>query len=459
MPNNAKDLHDQLDAPLKKLTEYSTTGLILVPNGHDQMPIQQNIYEIIDLLKAEYPDFDVQLSSYEELFDAIEKDKVKTIKGELLDGKYMRIHRSIFSSRADIKTQNTMLENEITNSLEPIMSIAKNLGIEYQNGTLEEIWREMLKNHAHDSIGCCCTDSVNKQVQRRFDKAQNLVSSLKDFYMRKILEASDGEKNKLIIFNTTAKNKAETYKVCVTTLGDSFELKDADGTLIDYEIIGTQDIIARDETGKKPAIYHKFTIALHDEIPSMGYKIYQVINSEATHARAKNSKDAIIENEIYKIEINKNGTLNITDKNSGDVYKNVLLMQDSADGGDSYDYSPIENDYVLTSEKVVADIKTNKCSNFESAKINFKFEVPKDEKSRISKKIDGKMEFEIDINLDKNSSIIQVSVQVDNHAKDHRVRTLVPQNLSAKFSVADIQFGNLKRNVYDEAVEVWQSEN
>ena len=139
MPNNAKDLHEQLDTPLKKLTEYSTTGLILIPNGHDQMPIQQNIYEIIDLLKAEYPDFDVQLSTYEELFDAIEKDKVKTVKGELLDGKYMRIHRSIFSSRADIKTQNTKLENEITNSLEPIMSIAKNLGIDYQNGTLEEI--------------------------------------------------------------------------------------------------------------------------------------------------------------------------------------------------------------------------------------------------------------------------------------------------------------------------------
>ena len=312
----------------------------------------------------------------------------------------------------------------------------------------------MLKNHAHDSIGCCCTDEVNKQVQRRFDKAQNLVSSLKDFYMRKILEAADGQKNKLIIFNTCAKTKTETYKVCVTTQSDSFELKDADGRVIDYEIIDTQDIIARDETGKKPAIYHKFTIALHDEIPSMGYKIYLVKNSEGKHARVKNSNDSNIENEFYKIEINKNGSLNITDKNSGEVYKNVLLMQDSADGGDSYDYSPIENDYVLTSEKVVADIETNKCSYFENAKISYKFEVPKCEKSRIAKKIDGKMDFVIDVKLDKNSPIIQVSVQVDNHAKDHRTRILIPQNLSAKNSIADIQFGNLKRSVYDEAIEV-----
>lgn len=139
MPNNAKDLHTQLDAPLEKLTEYSTTGLVLVPNGHDQMPVQQNIYEIIDLLKAEYPDYDIELSNYETLFEAVDKSQVKTIKGELLDGKYMRIHRSIFSSRADIKTQNTMLENEITNSLEPIMSIAHSLGADYQTGTVEEI--------------------------------------------------------------------------------------------------------------------------------------------------------------------------------------------------------------------------------------------------------------------------------------------------------------------------------
>lgn len=49
---------------------------------------------------------------------------------ELLDGKYMRVHRSIFSSRSDIKTMNTMIENKLTNILEPLASLAYTLGFD-----------------------------------------------------------------------------------------------------------------------------------------------------------------------------------------------------------------------------------------------------------------------------------------------------------------------------------------
>ena len=59
----------------------------------------------------------------------------------IIDGKYMRIHRSIFSSRNDLKSMNT-LENKMTNILEPLASIAYSLGFEYYHGAIELIGKE-----------------------------------------------------------------------------------------------------------------------------------------------------------------------------------------------------------------------------------------------------------------------------------------------------------------------------
>lgn len=52
----------------------------------------------------------------------------------------------------------------LVNILEPLMCIAYRLGFEYQHGLVELIWKELLKNHAHDSIGCCCSDKVHQAI-------------------------------------------------------------------------------------------------------------------------------------------------------------------------------------------------------------------------------------------------------------------------------------------------------
>ena len=84
----------------------------------------------------------------------------------------MRVHRSIYSTRTDIKAANTRIENKITNVLEPLASMAYKLGFEYHHGLIELIWKEIMKNHAHDSIGCCCSDKVHREIMNRFFLAE-----------------------------------------------------------------------------------------------------------------------------------------------------------------------------------------------------------------------------------------------------------------------------------------------
>lgn len=293
----------------------------------------------------------------------------------------------------------------------------------------------------------------------RFVGVEDSVDNLLDFYMRKLIETSNGSEDKLIVFNGLPYARRARCKVEVSTYFENFDIVDGQGKAQEFEIISCEKSVTRDESENCKKNYCKYQIAFYDEIPAMGYKIYKIVESENAKAQIESSTDTVLENAIYKIEINKNGSLNIEEKNTGNVYKDVLIFEDSADDGDSYDYSPIENDVILTSENVSANIKTNKCSYFEEANISFRLEVPKDMQSRLENKIDGHIDANIRLCLDKESPVIALKIDIDNQAKDHRVRVLVPQNLSADKSVADVQFGKLERDSYDSAMDVWQSEN
>ncbi len=59
-----------------------------------------------------------------------------------------------------------------------------------------------LKNHAHDSIGCCCSDKVHREIVARFELAEDMADNLLRFYMRKIADnMPQSDADKLVLFN------------------------------------------------------------------------------------------------------------------------------------------------------------------------------------------------------------------------------------------------------------------
>lgn len=76
----------------------------------------------MDKLREIYPQRKFVMSRFEEVFEKIEaqRDNLATLKGEFIDGKYMRVHRTIGSTRMDIKIAHARIENKIVNLLEPL---------------------------------------------------------------------------------------------------------------------------------------------------------------------------------------------------------------------------------------------------------------------------------------------------------------------------------------------------
>ena len=360
LPSNMDDLKKRMDKYFPVLDKGATTENIILPNGHDQMPVQKNIFEILEKLKELYPERDFFLSRYEKVFEELEKEKnLPTLRGEFLDGKYMRVHRSIFSTRMDIKAANTRIENKITNILEPLASLAYSLGFEYHSGLIELIWKEIMKNHAHDSIGCCCSDKVHKEIMNRFFLAEEKVDRLIDFYMRVIVDAMSKEiaLDKLTAFNLLPYEREAVVKGEIITKMKNFNLVSDDGEEYDFQVIN-KEVVDAGLIDRQIVHYGnydpfvRYTIELKDVIPSMGYKTYLIKGAEGVINSEEGKKTDKIENKYFNITVNENGSLNILHKDTNTLYENVLLIEDGADDGDEYDFSPLEDDFIVKSDIV-----------------------------------------------------------------------------------------------------------
>jgi mannosylglycerate hydrolase len=466
LPEDEEKLQERINKYFTVLDRGATTEHIILPNGHDQMPIQKNIFTIIEKLQHLYPEREFFLSNYENVFAEIEKNQtLPTIHGEFLDGKYMRVHRSIYSTRMDIKTANTRIENKITNILEPLASIAYSLGFEYHHGLIELIWKEIMKNHAHDSIGCCCSDKVHREIMNRFFLAEEKTDQLIEFYKRKITDSinTDRQEDRLTAFNLLPYERTEVVTTTVITKLHSFTLEDADGKTIPFEVLKKEEmdpgLIDRQivHYGNYDPFY-QYTISLKDYIPAMGYKTYFVVSAVNEMNNSLVEKE-FVETDFYKISVNPNGTLKIWDKQQEREFDRVLLLENGGDDGDEYDFSPLLDEKLIYSENAAAEVRMVQNAFEAQIDIQLKLYVPGDLENRKQNKADRFVDVHWKVTIPNHQPIIKVELEIDNQAKDHRLRALIPTGIASSFSTSDNQFGFIKRDVYDSAMDYWEEEN
>ena len=467
LPEDEEGLRKRLDSYFGVLEKASVTKEILLPNGHDQMPLQQNIFAVMDKLREIYPQRKFVMSRFEEVFEHIEahREELATLKGEFIDGKYMRVHRTIGSTRMDIKIAHARIENKIVNVLEPLATLAWTLGFEYHHGLLEKMWKEILKNHAHDSIGCCCSDKVHREILSRFELAEDMADNLTHFYMRKIVDnMPQSDADKLVMFNLMPWPRDEVINTTIRLRASQFRLVDDKGNDVPYFIRHAREL---DPGLIDRQIVHygnyepfmAFDIQLSQNLPSMGYRTLYIEPHIAGDALPPTkTTEALLENAFWQISLNGDGTLRLHDKASGLIYDRVLEIEESSDDGDEYDYSPSREEWRLTSVQGEHDVEVTHEGWQSRVLIRHRMAVPANLTERSARQQNGLLTAEMAVTLSHNSRRIDVEVRLDNQADDHRVRVLIPTPFNTEAVLADTQFGSLTRPVWDEAMTNWQEE-
>ncbi|NLY19852.1 MAG: alpha-mannosidase [Tissierellia bacterium] len=498
MPSDRDLLKTYLDKKISDMEKYASTNHLLLMNGCDHSPVQQNIGEIIELANTLYDDYKFIHSDLEtyanEVYKVVNEDELAVIEGELrsqtTDG--WGTLTSTSSSRYDLKNYNKMIEMRLEEVIQPLYTLFFNKE-DYPFDKIDYIYRHLMTNHPHDSICGCSIDSVHDGNVRRFKDCMEALDYLEDeakIYLRANIK-NDSDDIAFTVMNTTAYHQRKEAKIFINYDKRFFSGYEYHQIVKDLEKVKLPKLQAVDdeqtyETYVKdlgvnfgydlPKEYFRkgyysrdILVKINLELEPFEVRTFRLVENPDKKEKPKTYDTRKLETDYYKIKVNDNATLDITDKRTNRVYKNILMLEDSGDIGNEYIYTQSYDRKVVTSSKMIDCSIEEETTKRYAIRIKESLMVPKsadelleeeqkklieirDRKSGRSKKM-KEIIIEKKILIDKLSPTIDIRIDLKNKAKDHRLRVLFGHDMDVDHVYAESIFEVVKRPV--KPMESW----
>ena len=420
-------------------------------------------------------DIEFKMGSLQEYFTELEKridrSQVPVVEGELRDGEPCLASANALATRIHIKQLNKRAENVMIRRTEPLAAALAALGGGFPEGFFKRGWEYLLKAHPHDSINGVTQDKTVDDNIYRLNQAIEISEtiyedSIATLLKRLELSAFDQEDQLLLLHNSQPRPVSEVIKIVVDTPQEksvwAIGVEDTDGTKLGVQQISRDEHIqAVHDIEARPwpfSVDRHFVYLETGEIPAGGYKVVKVTH-ESNYWREEQWWPAMrksagadigesahrLENEFLKVEVNPDGTFDLTDKNTGRVIKDMHTFEDEGDTGDYWAYYAPYNNQTISSRGFHSRIWLEDNGPL-SATIGIEtiMQIPaKAEYDEVKFQGYGKRSQDLvdlkiisKITLNKGDKHLKVKTSIDNKAKDHRVRLLIPTDVQAEFSDA-----------------------
>ncbi|WP_338972785.1 glycosyl hydrolase-related protein [Spiroplasma endosymbiont of Panorpa germanica] len=460
-----------------KTKARSSNNRILMPVGSDQMPMVSGWTQIVEEMNKLDPIHEWILGDFENFMDDLISDPVvmndaNVIKGEFRNGRFARAHKTITSSRYDIKRLSKKVEYQIYNELEPMSVIFSRLNGEYPFEILLEASKKLVSSHAHDSLGGCNTDETNRSILNRLEAASAIVESQTTLIKKRICDALGLGNGNLIIFNTAPYSRKIENTFEIHTKEQFFEIFEENGRPVEFSVVsqkffnndefsiredshiygnGFQENQGQVDDGPINAtnilleenIKGKYTtiIKFNQQVSGLGYKILNVLESKTNTFKLKFTKQGnTIENDLFNISVDGDMNFKLIDKVNNQNINKAFKLEASFDAGDTYDFSP--SHFNQKQIQKLTDFKTYTEDNgqIKIMTIEANYQVPKVLDS--SDLIDQTIKIQIILEND----LINFKINMINQAADIRWRFISNTAvLDTQHSFADQSFAMVKR--------------
>jgi len=447
-------LEQKIFPMIEKIKSLSGLDEVLIPSGGDQVNIDPALPETLAIASQTSPAGDVYaISSMESFVDYLRGNSqdFETYQGEFKSPRYARIHKTIGSVRYDIKKLNFEIEQFLLKKLELVVAIAKSQGITVHTELVDIAWKKILECHAHDSIGGCNSDATNADIMHRLKQAQEICHGLFNIVVKEI--ASSCHDDEVLLFNGQPTPFTGVAKVVVFSQHPQVSLSDGKQLLpievVKRETLDGGKVIEVTKDGEKEVPvppYYRFELNVSvSELPPMGYQVFEVSASEQPCQALMASEQGVIENQALRVTLAE-GVLYLEEKQTGRVIPQLLTLEEQADDGDSYDFSPLQADKPILSQQLEWQ-QTDIGSSEQQMLVRARLALPQDLAARQIGQANAQAEFAIRLTLVEGQAQLQVEVVTDNQVDDHRVRVLINSDIETDRSISTQPFALMERPV------------
>lgn len=471
--------------------ELYDNGHFILSDAYDHSMPTSGINDIFKWIKELYPDAEIIHSDYRDVFANEYNRELQSVSGELIcpcdvpPNAAWQISATL-SSRYDLKYGNDRLQNALEKSLEPQLSYLTLAGNKDVNYLLDFAWKNLIKNHAHDSICGCSIDSVHRAMLSRFEDIEQLNRLMTEELLsadRKKLTghsivddarihhrtrepihaecAADGNYtlriNNPLPFAVNKLHEVDIYfpaveeypKKMAEPFGyefiNCFKLFDRDHREIPYTIRKIKRNSNRSFFRQDLRRYDIYTIAFAAELPPSSWSSFllEASKNPVRYFDSLISGNNSAENGTIRLEVNSDGTFCVTDLRNNRKYDNQNNYFIDREIGDGWNHvRPIGNARICGTSNAQIRISCDSPS-FAEFEITRTYDIPEElhfdgsieeryhgisESSQIKQlKIVSK------VGIDSFSNQLHVHTAICNDISDYRLQLLVPSGIEGNY--------------------------
>ena len=466
---------EKIKSERDRLAPRCASTVLLLNNGCDHLEAQPEIPQIIRLANEKLEDAIVTHGSFEDVGRLIRQQNpdLPTYRGELRAGRYMNLLPGVASTRVYVKQANERTQTLLENWAEPFSALAYAHGGKYESTLLRTAWRTLIQNHPHDSICGCSIDQVHKEMMVRFDQAQQIGRVM----VREGMQSLASQVNTLfqmpetaspvVVINALSCELTEPVTIGVSQMLEQGKalgqvvVRDSEGNTLPSQISD----LRRTELHRHGLRFQCDLTFVPGAIPALGYKTFSVDRLPYSHPGGRQpAEDDVVtsentmENEHVRVTVYPNGTFDLLNKSSGNLFTGLNLLEDTEDAGDEYDYSPARESKTVTSSGAAGVLSVAQSGPvFATMRADFDLKLPAsltvDRYSRLSDAVGCPVS--VSVTVRSGSPRVDVVTEFTNNAEDHRLRAWFPAGVKTDVSQAEGQFDVVERKIAMPKVQGW----
>lgn len=355
-PFNVTRWEDALATYLGQIEPRTLAGRLLLTQGGDHLVSHDDLGERIAGFNAAQERYTLAqdtLTGYVAEALAGSDGRRAVIDGELRQNAQAFVLPDVLSTRRYLKRLNQEAEDRLAGMIEPLYAqLATNAP--HPAAYLEQCWRLVLQQQAHDSICGCSADEVHDEMRTRYV----LLNQRFDAMMERAcasggmiaLAASNphgldpfADDTAFTLFNPQPHRIEGWHEAEIFLTGElnaAIVITGRAGTALEHMVLD----VSPHKTLRSPLddfpdmlVGHLYTVAIRAALPGMGALACRVSPIAGADPIAVTA--SAIENDAIRLTVDA-GRLTWTDKQSGELRRDPLTLLSELDAGDSYNFSP-----------------------------------------------------------------------------------------------------------------------
>jgi len=490
LSDDAKDLVARI-AQFESEHHGRLTGPVLWLNGTDHLLPQPWLGRVVAEANDVQDDYELHVTSLATYLASASTEGLPRWSGELRSGARANLLMGVASNRVDVKQAAARAERSLEKLAEPLSALL--LPAEsWPRGFLDEAWTRMARNSAHDSICACSIDEVCDAVNHRYREASRIAEGLTDRALDALASRvssagalvvnpsprprsgiielrlpgeGGGDGLQLISQRSTEATLRARVKDCLRMAREA--LNHVEGFYaydVDVDDDGSLHIVLHRDQSKRERVSSgellsavealglaedapaslttrrsptRIVLARAADVPGYGWERWEPAPLDTPPVSAT---EVMLSNGLVEVAIAADGTFALGDR------PGFGRLVDGGDSGDSYNYNePAGDELVDTPESTtVTVIEKGPLRGRVAIDAVYRWPVRiVDDKRTGSATVDTHTVLE----LRSGEPFVRVTVDLDNHVRDHRLRAHFPLPSPATNSSAECAFAVVERGL------------